>query len=132
MPEDGWVRMYHPDQVDSVPDPDDPEDATKVALVTQESYDRVWEPRGWKNADADRENAEAVVEDMPEKAGERIAWIDDADSPEDARLRAQAALDDEEAREGGGRTTVISHAEAVLASTAPADQTPDDNPDTEE
>lgn len=105
MPDAGWIRMYHPDQWDGVPDPDDPEDASKVATVTKESYDVVWARRGWVNLDAH----DQFVEDYPEQAGRIVDWIgDDHD-------RARYALTREEDRDGGGFTTVISHAEKVLA-----------------
>jgi len=62
MPEAGWVRIYHPDQVDHTPDPDEPDDALYVGLVTQEAYDGVWQRRGFVNLDAEAEATAETVE----------------------------------------------------------------------
>jgi hypothetical protein len=109
---DGWVRIYHPDQVDEPPNPDNPDDANKFALATSEAFRDVWEPRGFVDLDATRDAS--ASDNMPEKAADRIKWID---SPQDVHVRvarARAALEDEEAREAEARTTVISHAEDVI------------------
>jgi hypothetical protein len=111
MPEAGWIRMYHPDQSEEPPDPDDPEDADKVATVTRESYDTVWTRRGWVNLDAESPD----LGDYPEKATEVISWIDS--DPDLAEDRARYAIEQEEAKEGGGFPTVISHAEKVIDQT---------------
>jgi hypothetical protein len=123
MPEDGWVRIYHPDQVDHVPDPDEPDDAKMIGLVTHESFVTVWARRGF--VDLDEVVEASSPEDMPEKAAERIAWIDE--EPNLAAIRARTALDDEEARDNP-RVSVIEHAESVIAEhTSTEDETtPDD------
>lgn len=73
MPDPGWVRIYHPDQLDDpdvLPDPDDPEglDNDKFATVTEEAYNDAWARRGWKNLDEDRATSlttDEVVVDQP-------------------------------------------------------------------
>jgi hypothetical protein len=125
MPDEGWVRIYHPDHYDSVPDPDEPEDESKYATVTVESFETMWQKRGWVNLD---EAAEAVdLQDMPEDAKGRIAWIDE--DPVLRVTRARTVLDDEEAREHP-RTTVVEHAENVI--TSAEEQTSPDNEFAEE
>lgn len=112
---DGWVRIYHPDQVPEPPDPDNPEDHAKFGLATREAYDLVWKPRGFVDLDQARSDVDPNV--MPEKAADRIAWIDAHSDPGVRELRARAALEDEEARGDEARSTVVTHAEEVLTST---------------
>jgi hypothetical protein len=135
MPEAGWVRIYNPEQLedpDVLPDPDDPDykDSTDFATVTEESYELAWKRRGWKNLDEDR--AGASPENMPERANDRIAWVDAADSEHDRKMRATAVLRDENSRGVDGRSTVIDHAEAVLSDTSTEDQTNSTNNDEQE
>jgi hypothetical protein len=110
MVDAGWVRVYHPDQVDHVPDPDEPDDARMIGTVTSESFELVWKRRGF--VDLDEVLEASSPEDMPEKATERIAWIDE--DPALAHVRAQTALEDEEARGEHARSSVVDHAESVI------------------
>lgn len=127
MPDEGWVRIYHPDQCKDeddevvLPNPDDPEgaDNNRFASVTQQSYEEAWKPRGWRNLDEDLAGASA--EDMPEKAADRIKWIDEADTLEGQQLRAETVMADEEARDHP-RATVLDHAAEVI-NTSEEDET---------
>jgi hypothetical protein len=124
MPDEGWVRIYHPDQYPEPPDPDEPEDEEKFATVTAESFHQVWDRRGWLNLDEVR--AAVDPEDMPDSAAGRIKWID---SDPDMRVaRARAVLEDEESRDSP-RSTVVEHAETIVIdhTTSNEDQTTPDN-----
>lgn len=121
---DGWVRIYHPDQCDSPPNPDDPEDAIKFGVVTKESFNLVWERRGFVDLDAVREDATG----LPEKATDRVAWIDEPEDVPTRLVRARAVLDDEVARGTDARTTVLDHAYAVInEDTSEEDETASDD-----
>lgn len=135
MPDPGWVRIYHPDQLedpDTLPDPDDPDglDNDKFATVTAESYRDAWTRRGWRNLDEDR--AGAAADQLPEKAADRIAWIDDTDTLANRQARATAVLNDERTRDDGGRSTVVAHAEQVLSNTSAEEQTTSTTSDEQE
>lgn len=125
MPDDGWVRMYHPDQYDEVPDPDDPDHDLRWSLVTRDSFEKVWIPRGWVDVDAARAEHAEAVENMPEAANERIAWMGEVDDDPVRVQRAKAVLSDELDRGTGARTTVVSAAENILDAeeTSEEDQT---------
>lgn len=86
---EGWVRMYHPNQHDEIPDPDDPNDAVKFATVTQKAFDTVWSKRGWVDIDQVRESTSESTGENSEDEGSTATTSEEEQTGEAPAPRAR-------------------------------------------
>jgi hypothetical protein len=95
---------------------DEPElDVVDVAPAPEDA------PEADGNVEAPDPEEDATVpdyhDDVPEKAGDVVAWIGEAEDSDDAEARARAALEVERQRDGDMRKTVVAAIESATGET---------------